>query len=404
MAAPAPLQIVAPDRRHVAEVAELITTVFHEQPSPETVARIRGMADLPNWVQLPDCRIGLLDGRVVTSITVFRYLTRIGSARLVTAGIGAVATHPQYRKRGLMRDTFADMVASLHPAGYDCSVLFGIPDFYWQFGYVRAWSDDTVTVRATNLRPACPPPTTEDCAGPEFSEEVIACMNRWQDGLAGTAVRPTHGGRNKHHGDHILALAWRDANGALDGTLYLKIEETRVVVEDACGDPEAIVALVARVCAEREKPEAVFPLLPYRSPLSRRLRLGECQMTRHCRRNGGALARTVNLGACLAKLAPDCAARLARSRRHDWHGTLLVSDGREEVGLRIDHDVVQIVLPGTTPHRLHLGDHAVSLVFGTEDPADTLSRPGVTATGDAAELAAILFPELDPQLPSVDRY
>jgi len=315
-----------------------------------------------------------------------------------------VATHPEYRKRGLMRDTFAAMVAGLRPAGYDLSVLFGIPDFYWQFGYVRAWSDDTVSVRATNLRPTCEPPVVEDCSGPELSEELTACMNRWQEGLDGTAVRPTHGGCNKHHGEAKLALAWRNASGDLDGSLFLKLEESRVVVEDAYGNPEAIVTLVAKACAEQEKPEAVFPLLPYRSPLSRRLRLGECQVTRHCRRNGGALARTVDLAACLGKLCPDLSTRLTHSRRHDWHGTLLVSDGREEVGLRLGHGLVQVTAPGTTPHRILAGDHAASLVFGTEDPADTLARPGVSATGDAAELAAILFPELDPQLPSMDRY
>lgn len=389
---------------HGDELARLLADVFHENPAPETVARIRRSADIPGWLRPQDSRIGQLDGRIVTSVSVFRYLTRIGGARLVTAGIGAVATHREYRKRGLMRETFNDMVAGLRPAGYDISLLFGIPDFYWQFGYVRAWNEDTITVRAENLRPGRPAPATESCAGPELSGELVACMNRWLDGRDGSAVRPTRGGVNKLQGETILALAWRDNAERLDGAVFLKIEESRVVVADACGEAETVVAVVARVCAEQGRAEAVFPHLSYRSPLSRRLRLGDCQMARNCRRNGGALARVVNLHSCLEKLAPDLAGRLAVSRLHDWRGRLVIGDGREEVGLDIAPGAVRIVPAGATPHRFEAGDHAASLIFGAEDPLDTLARPGVVAGGDAAELAAALFPELGPQLPELDRY
>lgn len=389
---------------HGDELARLLADVFHENPGPETVARIRRSADIPGWLHPQDSRIGLLDGRIVTSISVFRYLTRIGRARLVTAGIGAVATHRDYRKRGLMRETFHDMVAGLRPAGYDISLLFGIPDFYWQFGYVRAWNEDTITVRTEHLRPGRAAPATESCAGPELSGELVACMNRWLDGRDGSAVRPTRGGVNKLQGDNILALAWRDNAERLDGAVFLKIEESRIVVADACGEAETVVAVVAGVAAEQGRAEVVFPHLSYRSSLSRRLRLGECQMTRNCRRNGGALARVVNLRSCLEKLAPDLAERLSVSPRRDWRGRLMFSDGREDVGLEIAPGVVRATAAGTTPHRLAAGDHAASLIFGAEDPADTLARPGVVAGGDAAALAAILFPELDPQLPELDRY
>jgi predicted N-acetyltransferase YhbS len=399
------LHVIAPDIPiHGDEIARLIAHTFHDDPSPETLARIRGMAELPDWVQADDCRIGLLDGTVVTSTTVFRYLTRIGGARLVTAGIGAVATHKDYRKRGLMRQTFGGMVEALPEAGYDVSVLFGIPDFYWQFGYVRGWSDDTFSLKATALQPACPAPATESFAGPDLPEAVLACMNRWQENLDGTAVRPTGGGRNKHQGEHIQCLAWRDENGELDGTLILKLEEKRVLVEDACGDPETVIALVANACQEHEREEAAFPRLHYRSPLARRLRLGDCQVHRSYRRNGGALVRVVNLRSCLEKLRDDFSARLAPSRYHDWHGLLTVDDGREEVGLRLAAGTVRVVSALPSLHQLHAGDYAASLVFGAEDPADTLARPQVETTGLAAELATILFPELDPQLPSLDRY
>lgn len=384
------------------ELARLLADVFHENPTPETVARIRRTADLPDWLRTADSRIGILDGRIVTSVSVFRYLTRIGGARLVTAGIGAVATHRDYRKRGLMRETFQDMVAGLRPAGYDISLLFGIPDFYWQFGYVRAWSDDSLAVRVGDLRPRCPSPPAEDRTALGLDGELVACMNRWLDERPGSAVRPTHGGDNKLRKERMLA--WRGADGQLAGSVFLAVEEDRVVVADACGETEALLAVVADFCAGQGKPEVVFPQLPYGSALSRRLRLGDCRMTRNCRRNGGALARVVNLRSCLEKMAPDLAERLAASRWHGWQGELCLGDGREEVGLRIGNGAVRIVEAGPTPHRLTAGDHAASLIFGAEDPADTLRRPGVEAGGDAVGLAVVLFPELYSQLPQLDRF
>jgi hypothetical protein len=66
--------------------------------------------------------------------------------------------------------------------------------------------------------------------------------------------------------------------------------------------------------------------------------------------------------------------------------------------------MVRVGDAGDSAHRLVAGDYAASLLFGAEDPVDTLARPDMSAEGDAAELAAILFPELDPQLPELDRY
>jgi predicted N-acetyltransferase YhbS len=405
MDSPAHLHVMAPDiPAHGDAVAQLIAETFHEDPSPETIARIRSMADLPDWMQLGDCRIGRLGDRVVTSVTVYRYQTRIGSARLVTSGIGAVACHKDYRRRGLMRETFSATIEPMREAGYDISVLFGIPDFYWQFGYVRGWSDDNFALQASDLAPTVPAPDTERFDGAPLSDEIVASMNRWQEELHGTAVRPTHGGANKHQGDHIRSLAWRTPEGAVDGTLIAKLEEEQLKVEDACGDPETIIALVAQLCAEHGKERVFFSQLHCRSPLARRLRLGTCQMNRHYRRNAGPLVRIVNLRSCLEKLAADLSGRLRMSCHADWHGVLLVEDGREAVGLRISAGSVRVVDPVPSPHQLLAGDHMACLVFGAEDPADTLARPQVECLGDAAELTTALFPELSPQLPSMDRY
>jgi len=38
-----------------------------------------------------------------------------------------------------MAKTVAATIEAMSQVGYDMTVLFGIPDFYHRFGYVRAW-------------------------------------------------------------------------------------------------------------------------------------------------------------------------------------------------------------------------------------------------------------------------
>jgi predicted N-acetyltransferase YhbS len=63
---------------------------------------------------------------------------RIGAATLHLGGIGDVFTLPQYRKKGYASAVFKDVITYLEDEAYDVSILFGIPQFYWRFGYTTA--------------------------------------------------------------------------------------------------------------------------------------------------------------------------------------------------------------------------------------------------------------------------
>ena len=83
-------------------------------------------------------RVGKLGSEIVTHFGVWRLQIRVGRARILTAGIGSVATHGHHQKRGLLRQTANATLDALRDSDYDVSLLFGIPNFYEQFGYRRA--------------------------------------------------------------------------------------------------------------------------------------------------------------------------------------------------------------------------------------------------------------------------
>ena len=96
-------------------------------------------------------RIGIIDGQIVTHFGVWDYEMRIGAARVRTGGIGVVATHADFRKKGLMVSTTKSSIEAMRDTGYDMTMLFGIDDYYDRYGYVRAWSDESYIVRTEDL-------------------------------------------------------------------------------------------------------------------------------------------------------------------------------------------------------------------------------------------------------------
>jgi len=173
------LRLACPDfATHLDGLAELMVLVFFDDHPEERLADVRERLQEPNWGDRGCTRIGMLADRIVTHFGVARYETRVGRSVLVTAGVGGVATHPEHRGQGLMRVTAAASIATLREAGYDISLLFGIPDFYEKFGYVRAWSDDIYTVKAEDLEPGLPPPEVEVFSPPTLPEDVVECGNR----------------------------------------------------------------------------------------------------------------------------------------------------------------------------------------------------------------------------------
>lgn len=80
-------------------------------------------------------RVMWLDGRMVSSVTVY---TRdlYADGRIAKAGcLGSVCTHPDYRRRGLVRQVLAEAIAWMEQNAYHWSFLFGREDVYGGSGW-----------------------------------------------------------------------------------------------------------------------------------------------------------------------------------------------------------------------------------------------------------------------------
>ena len=399
---PKSLTIIPPDPKlHRQELFELIARTFSHGGYFEFRNRLRnGYLDNSHY-DWAASRIGLLEDRLVSHFGVWDYQMRIGTARVRCGGIGVVATHFDYRKRGLMEQTAPASVAAMRDLGYDMSILFGISDFYHRFGYTRAFPDVDYHVQLKHL-PQDKPARRLQSFVPESSPQFDKLFNKENATLTGTAVRPTYaqfineGGRT--------GVLWRSPAGRLEGWIIYYDKGERLQIVDAAGQPDAILRAAAAVARKLGADRVQFRELPYRSDLARALRRGTCQVeTRHVR-CGGAMVRVINLGTCLVKMAPELSRRLRESHLADWRGELSIANKEESVVLRIARGTVQTAPGRSAANSIKGGDEIAQLLVGADDPMELIDAYPVRLKGDARLLLPILFPNEHPALHVLDRF
>lgn len=399
----AEMTILAPyPGKHLDGVAELIAKSFPGDGSYYDAYRGIRRSLQKNHYDWQASRIGILDDTVVAHWGVYEYRTRIGSARIRTAGIGAVATHGEYRRQGLMARLIREWLHAMRQSPYPLTVLFGIRGFYHKFGYVYAWPKAYYKVETQFLPDAQTPKT--HAVTRKVQADLDALYNRENRGLTGTAVRPTYASRDwRRH----KARYWCDASGKPAGFLICGWWGGGFQLLDHVGDPTIVLSLLRKEASRQNVRVVELPRLHHHGRLARHLRWNfpECEEYRKYSISGGAMAHVLQLESMLLGMRAELQRRLKASEMADWEGTLLVSDGRERVGLAIRRGEVRIeISPGRCPHAIRAGDNAAQLLLGSVEPGEILDEAGIRVRGDGRRLAEILFPAQQPMLAGWDQY
>jgi hypothetical protein len=344
-------------------------------------------------------RIGLAGDRLITHWGVWKYDTRIGAARVKTAGIGAVLTHPDFRRKGLLRKTALPSLAAARDAGYDISILFGISGYYHTFDYVRAWPRETYVVSTAALPKNTAGVKPVKLPG-RMLKDMHALYNRENKYLTGTAVRPTY--HTLRHDETVYY--WTGSRGPLAGYVITRIHNNAFSCGEAAGDPEQILTVVAMLARKKGFRDVSFPSLHYESNLAARIRAGDCRLETQYYMNGGPMARLLNISSAFSKMCREFSRRLKQSHLYRWSGDLLIASDTEKVLLTIRNGSVRVTSPGSSRHSIRAGKELVQLLLGTDEPATLIARHGCRIRGDAKLLVPVLFPARHPQLNARDSF
>lgn len=396
------MQILAPDRRkHGRELFDLLGKTFSGRGYFEFRDYCRDTYVHHSHYDWETSRIGLVDGRIVAHFGIWDYQMRIGTARVRTGGIGAVATHGDYRRRGLMRRLIPAALDAMRAAGYDMSVLFGIHDFYHKFGYVRAWPSTAHVVRLADL-PGEPPAVRLRKFAVRARKDLTALYNRQYAAVTGTAVRPTY--QKSRRPGQWQGFGWAGRSGRLAGYLLAGCHRGRLSCPEACGDAGQVLRAAAALARKRSCYEVRFDPLPYDGPLARRIRRGTCRVESHYVKGGGPMVRTVNLPRVLEKMAGELWRRLRGSPLAGWRGRLLVADAEAKGVLSVGPSGVRLSAGGTSRHAIRGGYEIAQLLLGTDEPAEIVQAARIRLSGDARKLLPVLFPNQHPMLSPWDSF
>ncbi|MDZ5610249.1 GNAT family N-acetyltransferase [Bacillus pseudomycoides] len=94
----------------------------------------------------------LQEGQVIANVSMFSLPMFVNGEQIHAAGIQSVMTHPEYRRKGLMKQLFCKVLQEIDTQ-YECTVLFTEkPELYEPFGF-RVVQEHLMTLSYENEQP-----------------------------------------------------------------------------------------------------------------------------------------------------------------------------------------------------------------------------------------------------------
>ncbi len=364
----------------------------------------------PDGERLTRVELSLDDGAVVSWLTIVDFVMRVGAARLRMGGIAGVGTDENHRFRGYSRKCMDAAVAHMASEGYDCSMLFGIPDYYPKWGFATAvpWYRVVATTEALERAGAG---ATLDARplGREDHEAALALEEAFTDLRSGSIDRRATGAPLFTKGS-----GWDSAprpmgvfcpKKGLVGYYVTNVDNAGVVSELSVRD-RRWASEVARSLAEdlkREERTEAEMLLPPDHPFAEYLkRFGvRCEVTYPYQQD--IMLRVCNLAPMMRKVAVELERHLGL-HPCDALGTLTFETDLGTVTLRSQQHRVEVSEEPCRP-AIRMPQWALmQVLMRYRSLADALTETGVETTDDIPEAWMRLFPRSYPFIWKTDAF
>ncbi len=341
-------------------------------------------------------------GRIASTTCLIRWAMRFGGTRLSCAQVEMVYTSPAWRNRGLVRRQMERLHELAHGEGFDILIIWGIPNYYRQFGYSYAVEGAVSETLDASAVPGGPAGNVR--LRPAEAADIPA-MRRFHDALFDPLDVAMD--RGDDHWRYMVECARQpvlvvERGGEPAGYLVASpLGRTIRVLENAAADTETAMGVLRLLAQGYEQVVARWPRQGAVAQL-----LQSMGSTR--RMSSQWLIRVPDIAGLLSKLAPELDRRLAAAAPRKADADLVVNLYRDAVRIGIRAGRVASV-EKTGPVDTTVGgggadlsipaDAFVRLLFGQAGVdelytwwPDTLARDG------ARPLVEVLFPRLEAYL------
>lgn len=350
-------------------------------------------------------RILEVDGQIVSSVLIADKGFRIGDATFRLGGIADVATHPDFRNQGHCRRLMDEVVTFMTEDGFDLSILFGIRDFYYRFGYATALCDTSLRVPTKHARTIPADLTTR----PAQREDLPLLAALLDAELARRAC-----GFTRDEEDWRFRLGVPSEATVLEeagrpvGYFVANEEAKELYVGEVAVEPSApayrtLLAVCGRRASEAGKETLRFDALAPSHPFARYCALLGADHDLHFPRVGSGMARILRLEDTLRKFTPEMERRLASSPLASDSIRFTLRTDLGELGLTLDRGRVELGRPEGPAVELPQWS-LMRLMLGYATPSEAAMLGEATVPEDVLPWAEALFPRAWPTVINADGF
>ena len=348
-------------------------------------------------------RVGVEDGRFVSTLRVWDRLMRVGASSVRMGGIGGVGTHPDFRGAGRGSGLVRDANAYLRRAGYHIGVLFTeIPERFYRR---QGWASLPMTGFRIEVRHIEVPPAN-DWQISSFDEardleDAVVLYDAYNERQSGSIDRPrahwdTVPARLRDLFPTVVACRGETCGGYLnfhiaDGTAHV----LEVAYDRA--DPTILTALVGHLLQSCVAHDVKFIVgdIPHRHPLVELLVVGsdgDLKLTG----NATTMLYAADLAGLMGRILPELQARLDSSGQTFAPAALRFALNEQECVVQLSSEgQLQIAATSDAVPIEISGSHFWRLLFG--ESSWTQLEPSLEVLGSSlpdkiSTLLAVLFP------------
>lgn len=323
----------------------------------------------------------VVKGEEVSRLVVLDLEMRIGSVHVRTGGIGGMETKKEHRLRGYARRLMEDTVRWMNRSKYVASLLFGMPDFYYRFGYATCMGEYEVATGTNSPKKSKQIYKVRKLLTDD-RKDILNVYEKANIFRSCTIVRRNswrwfgRGSRWEVKPDDVEGLAVEDSTGDFLGYLaYDRKDGVNVVEANATQDEYAVYgSALARLSeiAAKESASVIKIYVPIDHPIIEVLKTFGCGVHASFHRNAFGLMRIVNLESTFREIKGELERRIQASK---FKSELLLSISTDIglINLNIKNGKVRFKKESKEAETIKLGQNFLSqLLVGYKKPQQIL--------------------------------
>lgn len=389
----------------------LAMETFSAHPDAEVMARWRRFVENHPDFDSTQLRGAFRGEDWLGGCIVYERVLAIGVARLSTACIGALVTHPDYRRQGVATAMVEDALAFARERGHALILLDGIPGFYQQFGYADVLESTQHHINVADIDGLADSPYHIRDAVLGDAPELLRLYHEAFDPYPGVFARtlPIQEHHLRARLPHNPPLVVEDPEGRACG--YAAVPWPRrqpFCPEVVFADWPAAAALLkaqARLLRENEEPpEKLWWQEPPQSAALYTLADHiHVESTTHHYPNAHWMARIGSLPCFVQAMLPFWQERW-RQAGLTWHGQMTIAVGESTFCLSFQQEEVLLLpyAPAETVRAQLTPQALVQFVFGFRPIAWLAHQPGCFLPNSILPVLQTLMPAASGWLPGTD--